>query len=390
MSRRERYDALVVGAGMVGSAVALGLAAQGRRVALLEAREPAPWQPGRPDLRVIALAADNAELLQRLGLWSALKAAGVTAYRRMRIWDAAMTPEQELVFDADALGQAALGWIVENQLLVDRLWRALEVSSVQRLCPEHPQAIEQDADELRLTTASGTTLRGRLLLVADGAGSPTRERLGIACSQYDYCQRALVAYVACEQPHGDSCYQRFLPGGPLAFLPFHDGRCSIVWSLPTAAAERLLQCDDATFCRELERAFDGRLGTVQEVSARAAFPLRRQLAERYREGRALLLGDAAHVVHPLAGQGANLGLRDAAAVLDQLSGDDLGAELALARLARRRRSDCTAAAYAMHAIHRLYSNDALLPTLLRGPLLALGNRLGPLKALLWQQAAGRG
>lgn len=388
MSRRGVLDAVVVGAGIVGAAAALGLAREGLSVALLERREPPPWRGPGSDLRVVALAHDSLRLLQQLGVWEGL-ADAAQPYRRMEIWDAG-APDT-LVFDAAELGCGQLGAIVENALLVDRLWQALEAAGVQRRCPGELAAIEHDGDSpLLVREQDGGSLRTRLLLVADGAASPTREQLGIATSSHDYHQQGLVAYVGCEQPHAATCYQRFLPGGPLAFLPFVDGRCSIVWSLPDAEAARLLEVADAAFLDELERAFDGRLGRLHAVSSRRAFPLRRQLAQRYAQGRALLLGDAAHVVHPLAGQGVNLGLRDVAALLRhrQRYADDPGLPWRLARLGRERRSDNAMAAYAFEAIQRSYSNAALLPVLLRGPLLGAVDRLLPLKRALWRQAAG--
>ena len=390
MSRRGVLDAAVIGAGIVGAAAALALAREGLSVTLLERREPPPWRGPGSDLRVVALAQDSLALLQQLGVWEGL-ADAAQPYRRMEVWDAG-APDA-LVFDAAQLGCGQLGAIVENALLVDRLWQALEAAGVQRRCPAELAAIEHDGDNpLLLRDSDGGTLRSRLLLVADGAASPSRELLGIATSGHDYRQQGLVAYVGCEQPHAATCYQRFLPGGPLAFLPFVDGRCSIVWSLPDAEAARLLEVPDAVFLDELERAFDGRLGRLHSVSPRRAFPLRRQLAQRYAQGRALLLGDAAPVGHPLAGQGVNLGLRDVSALLRhrQRYPDDPGLPWRLARLGRERRSDNAMAAYSFEAIQRGYSNAALLPTLLRGPLLGVVDRLLPLKRALWRQAAGAG
>src|SRR5690606_31894675 len=208
--------------------------------------------------------------------------------------------------------------------------------------------------------------------------SRLRTLAGIAVRSHDYHQRGVVAFVDTERPHAGTAWQRFLPGGPLAFLPFADGRSSIVWSLPQVEAERALALPVPQFLAELERAFDARLGAITGCSERAAFPLRRQLAATFLSGRVVLAGDAAHVVHPLAGQGVNLGLQDAGALAAAFSSaaqpqrvpaaaDPLLA--ALRRYARARRSDTTVAAYAFEAINRGFSNDALLPTLLRGHLL---------------------
>ncbi|QQQ02601.1 FAD-dependent oxidoreductase [Lysobacter enzymogenes] len=398
MSRREILDVAVVGAGVVGAAAALAFAHDGFDVALVEAREPAPWSPLRPDLRVYAFAPDNAALLQDLGVWSAVRDARAQPYRAMRVWDAA--GGGEIAFDADAFGRRELGWIVENGLLVDRLWAALPQAGVQLHCPEYVEALERDgSDSVGVALAGGQRLRARLVVAADGAESKLRRLAGIEAPAHDYGQRGLVAYIDSERSHEATCWQRFLPGGPVAFLPTQgddgarDRRSSIVWTLPDAEAERLLAADDAAFLGELERAFAGRLGALTKVSARAAFPLRRQLAQRYVSGRVAVIGDAAHVVHPLAGQGVNLGLRDVAGLRASLRqarrhGADPGSPHRLARWARERRSENALAAYGFDGLNKLFSNDDLVATLARGPLLGLAGKLPPLAHFFWRRAAG--
>lgn len=392
-------DAVVVGAGVVGASAALALARDGRKLALVEAHQPATWQAASPDLRVYAFAPDNAALLDSLGVWPQVAAARAQPYRHMRVWDAG--GGGELAFHADELGRDSLGWIVENGLLVDRLWQAIELErSIQRHCPDKVVALESDTDSATVTLASGARLHARMVIAADGANSRLRELAGLAVDRHDYHQRSVVAYVATERPHQDTAWQRFLPSGPLAFLPCRDdalpgaGRgcvSSIVWTLPESEAERLIAADGEGFRRELTRAFDATRGEIVTVSARAAFPLRRQLAKDYVSGRLALAGDAAHAVHPLAGQGVNLGLRDVACLRRLIAdaGDrDIGASHRLARYQRERRSDDTLSAFAFDAINRVFSNDALAPTLLRGHLLGLAGRLSPLTRLLWRHAAG--
>jgi 2-octaprenyl-3-methyl-6-methoxy-1,4-benzoquinol hydroxylase len=394
MSRRGGVDVAVSGGGVVGAACALALARAGLEVALVEGTSPSPWQRERPDLRVYAFAADNAALLQDLGIWNSVRDARAHPYRRMRVWDAA--GGGELAFDADAFGRSELGWIVEHGLLLDRLWAVLPGAGVRVHCPARVAALEQaDAgtDGVRLQLDDGTRLQARIAIAADGAQSTLRALAGLEVDRHDYAQRGVVAYVATERPHEDTAWQRFLPGGPLAFLPCADGSSSIVWTLPDADAGRMLALDDDAFGRALTQAFDARLGAVRAMSPRAAFPLRRQLVRDYVAGRVLVLGDAAHVVHPLAGQGVNLGLRDVAALRDgilaaQRARRDWDAPSLLSRWARARKSENVLAAHAFDGINRLYGSDGMAATLLRGPLLGLASRLPPVAQRLWRRAAG--
>lgn len=429
MSRRGVLDVVVVGAGVVGAAAALSLARDGLSVALVEPRQPAPWSADSPDLRVYAFAPDNAALLADLGVWRDVVSRRVLPYRAMQVWDAA--GGKPLRFDSDRLARRELGWIVEHSLLVDRLWAALPAAGVQLHCPDRVSGLVQargaahdgppveaaraaeravDPDAATLELESGLRLRARLIVAADGADSPLRELAGIGIERHDYRQRALVAFVETARAHRHTCWQRFLPSGPLAFLPFagectgaregHDaaggggGRCSsIVWTLPDDEAQRLLVADDTAFLRELQRAFDGPLGAMRAVSARTSFPLRRQLAKSYVSGRVLLVGDAAHVVHPLAGQGVNLGLRDASALRATLAsaarrGTDIAAASRWSRWARDRRSANALAAYGFEGLNRLFSDEAVGMALLRGPALGAVGLLPPLTRALWKHAAG--
>jgi 2-octaprenyl-3-methyl-6-methoxy-1,4-benzoquinol hydroxylase len=400
MSRRERgrLDVAIAGGGVVGLAAGLALARTGLTVVLAEPAQPPRWTLDKPDLRVYALAPDNVAWLESLGLWTAIAAARAQPYRRMRVWDAA--GGGELMFDADAFGRRELGWIVEHGLLVDRLWQAAMAAGVRILCPARILGCEQDADGVRLQLDDGARIEARLAIAADGAESTLRELAGIHVARHDYRQRGIVAYVRTDQPHEATAWQRFLVGGPLAFLPCSDGdadeghRSSIVWTLPEADAARLLAATGPAFEQALERAFDARLGRVRLASVRAAFPLRRQLADAYVNGRVLAIGDAAHVVHPLAGQGVNLGLRDVAALCAGATGcgahaDWIGSE-GLARWARSRKSENAVAAHAFDTINRVFGSDSVAGTLLRGPLLGLAGRLPPLTHLLWRHASGLG
>ncbi len=415
--RPPPLDVAVVGGGMVGAATALALAQAGFSTALLEAHAPRPWSAhDEVDLRVVGLAPSSIALLDDLGVWTSIRDARASPYAHMHVWDA--ESGAAIDFDAASEGRERLGYIVENSLVQSTLWQALSgsqgvaqasagspsassarstgtsVCDVRRLCPAEVRGFEAREDRIQLELADGGTLAARLLVAADGAASPLRQLAGIATRGRDYAQRAVVAHVHTERPHAGTAWQRFLASGPLALLPLADGRSSLVWSLPEAEAQRVLALDDAAFLDALGVASDFRLGRILASTPRAAFPLQLQLAERYQAERFVLLGDAAHAVHPLAGQGVNLGLRDVAELRDTLlaaraAGRDIGAAHVLRRYARRRRSADTLDALGFDALARIYAWQSPALVAARGLGVRLLDRLAPLKRRLAEHAAGR-
>ncbi|HEX7817527.1 UbiH/UbiF/VisC/COQ6 family ubiquinone biosynthesis hydroxylase [Dyella sp.] len=391
--RGPALDVIVVGGGMVGAAAALALARAGFATALLEAREPAPWHAGdEVDLRVVGLAPSSIALLEDLDVWTSIRQARSGPYAHMHVWDA--QSGASIDFDAADEGRQWLGYIVENNLVQWQLWQALEPAGVRRLCPAQVRGYEVREDRVQVELSEGEPLSARLLVAADGAGSRLRGMAGIDTHGRDYAQRAIVAHVATERAHQDTAWQRFLPTGPLALLPLADGRSSIVWSLPDDQAQRVLALDDAAFLAELGVASDFRLGPITATTSRAAFPLKLQLARSYQAERLLLLGDAAHAVHPLAGQGVNLGLRDIVELRDTLvaardAGRDIAAAHVLRRYARRRRSADTLDALGFDALARIYAWQAPPWVAARAIGVRMLNRLAPFKRRIAAHAAGR-
>ncbi|WP_445144585.1 UbiH/UbiF/VisC/COQ6 family ubiquinone biosynthesis hydroxylase [Dyella sp. Tek66A03] len=390
--RGPALDVAVVGGGMVGAATALALARAGFATALLEARAPLPWSAqDEVDLRVVGLAPSSVALLDELDVWTSIRESRASPYAHMHVWDAATGAA--IHFDAATEGRDLLGYIVENNLVQWTLWQALEHAGVRRLCPAQVKGFDVLEDRVQLELAGGEALSARLLVAADGAASPLRALAGIETQGRDYAQRGVVAHVTTERAHEGTAWQRFLETGPLALLPLADGRSSIVWSLPEAEAQRVMALGDQAFLDELGVASDFRLGRVMGSTPRAAFPLRLQLAKSYQAERFVLLGDAAHAVHPLAGQGVNLGLRDVTELRDTLvaardAGRDIAASHVLRGYARRRRSADTLDALGFDALARIYSWQ--LPPLVaaRGLGVRLLDRLSPIKRRLAEHAAG--
>jgi 2-polyprenylphenol 6-hydroxylase len=384
------HDVAIVGAGMVGTTLAVALQRAGFDVALIEAAPPAPYDPESDyDLRVSALSAASQRLFERLGIWPAIAAGRISPYREMHVWDAGGAGL--LHFDAAELGLPELGHIVENNLIQGAAWQALDTVSVY--CPARLAALEPVADGYRLMLERGESLQARLVVGADGAESRVRELAGIGCSGWSYAQQGIVCNVATEKSHRHTAWQRFLPTGPLAFLPLADGRCSIVWSADAAEAGALMQLDDEAFKARLGEAFGGELGAVMALGRRAAFPLRMLHADRYVQPRLALVGDAAHVIHPLAGQGVNLGLLDVAALVEVLAqakreDRDIGGLRVLQKYERWRRGDNLLMTAATDGLKRLFGSRNPLLAFARSRGLGVVNAVTPLKNLFIRHAMG--
>lgn len=395
------FDVAIVGAGLVGAAAAALFAQRGWRVALLEAHALAPFDPAADiDLRVSALSRASERLLRRLGAWQAVAPTRRCAYERMVVWDAAPVGllAGEVRFDAAELGEPNLGHIVENRALQHALWQAAVAAGAEPVVPARVVALAVGPAAATLTLDDGSSagrrkLTARLVVAADGADSGLRGLAGLAVEGAAYDQHAVVAHVRTEVPHHNTAWQRFQPEGPLALLPLADGRCSIVWSTTPEHAVELLALDDTAFGAAVSAAAGGRLGAIAVASRRAAFPLRHLHAERYVAERIALIGDAAHVVHPLAGQGVNLGFLDAAVLGEVLGaaraqGDDPGERAVLRAYERWRHAENAATLNAMDGFKRMFGARSRLAALTRNAGLALFDRSGPLKRAVMRRAMG--
>jgi len=400
-----QFDVIVVGAGIAGSALAVALSGEGLTLALVEAQPlpsddlPTTMSVDDFDPRVSALTARSRRFLDDLGVWQAIDAYRSCAYRHMTVWDAQGTGQIE--FDHREVDVPELGHIVENRAIVLPLARRLAAAPDITLF--NPRKVEdcarQPDDTHVITLDDGTQLRSALVVAADGALSPIRTMLGFATREWDYGHRAIVATVQHECDHRYTAWQRFLPSGPLALLPLpvagDSHFCSIVWSIEDALAEDILAQDDEAFCLALERASEGCLGAFSAASKRFAFPLRQRHAVDYVQPGVVLVADAAHTIHPLAGQGINLGLADVALLAQEtlattargLPPGDLGS---LQRYQRQRKSDNLVMMAAMDGFKRLFEADALPLRWLRNAGMRGVGAVAPVKQQLMRHAMGLG
>lgn len=388
----DRCEIAVVGGGVVGAAAALALNDAGFDVRLLE-RAAAPAAPTPDyDARVFAIAPSSMALLRRLGVWDTMPAERLCAYQGMRVWESA--PERALSFSAADVGSAQLGWIVEQSQLLSALWARLPAGVAQ--AQTAVSAAEFASGSACLQTEQGE-IHARLVIAAEGAASPLRERAGIDIVERSYEQSALVTQVQTSEPHRGRALQRFLPGGPLAFLPLANGQRSIVWSLPSDEARRMQALPIDEFHQLLASAIQFEIGSLISSTPRSLFPLRLLHASDYVRDSLVLLGDSAHVIHPLAGQGLNLGFGDVAELVNVLGearreNRDWGGARVLHRYERARKAANLEMITLTDALDRAFrgtssGQNAGLPRLLDAGLSML-DRIAPAKQLLIRRALG--
>ena len=384
-----KVDVAIVGAGPVGGSLALALGESGLKTALLEQAEPA--EPGADwDSRIYTISPSSRTFLGEIGVWQALDAARVTPVRAMHVFGD--DGDSKLDFSAYESGVAELAATLEAGRLAHAVWRRLrETRRVEVLCPASPARIERGRDAVRIELESGEHLEARLCVGADGANSRVRREAGFAVSSRPYGERGVVANFECERPHRGAAYQWFRDDGVLAWLPVGERMISIVWSTPEDNARRLLGLGPVELCDAVAAAGARALGALELVTASASFPLGRLNTERLARERVALLGDAAHVVHPLAGQGVNLGLADAevlARLLCNLSHGDPGDVSVLRRFERQRAEDILAMRWMTDGLHWLFGVKHPAAAKIRNLGMSLTNSLVPIKTLLARRAMG--
>lgn len=408
MTATERYDIVIVGGGMVGSMLAALMAHSRIRIAVIESTAPKPFEPdSHPDLRVSAFSPASQQMFRQVGAWPLIESMRICPYAHMRVWE---EPENLIVrkllsghgnethFRADEVGEAALGYIVENRVVQLALQQVLEQSAnIDLLMPEELSTLERKGEDVHLHLKSGTELIADLVVGADGAISQVRKAINIGVRSLDYSQCALMALLQIDGPQQDVTWQRFTPTGPQSFLPLPDvdGKSygAAVWYHSPDETQRLQKLPLDEFQDQLVETFPERLPMVQKVVSKGSFPLTRRHAHNYVKPGFALVGDAAHTIHPLAGQGVNIGMQDVAVLADQLlkaqdAQEPLGSLKVLNAYEKKRIQENRKMICAMEFFYRAFSNDIAPAALIRTLGLGIADRTGPIKRQVIRYAMG--
>lgn len=390
--KENSFDIIVVGGGMVGLAFADLMAQQSLKIAVVEVREPElSWSESAYGLRVSAVNLASQKLLEKIGVWSQLQR--VSPYLTMQVWDE--NSDAAIHFDHKEAKQPYLGHIIENRTIIKALYEKLQsLDNVSLFCPATPKALQIEDNEIILQLENSHSLSGKLIIGADGAHSWLRDKVGIEINTRPYGHQAIVTVVHTEKSHQQTAWQRFLSTGPLAFLPFKDQHyCSIVWSAQTSFAEKLMGMQDQEFNQAITAAFEAKLGNAEVIDKRVSFPLHMRHAKQYVQPRVAFIGDAVRTIHPLAGQGVNLGFRDVVA-LDEVvartanKGRDIGSYANLRPYERARKGDNLLMIAAMAGLKDLFAQQQPLVKSLRTLGLKATEKHTALKTRFIKQAMG--
>jgi 2-octaprenylphenol hydroxylase len=389
------YDIIIVGSGIVGATTALALAKNpALKIAILEVHPvKTRWEESYIDHRVSAISLASKRIFQNLAIWPIIQAKRVSPYLHMHVWDEG--GQGEIHFDCTKINEAVLGYIIEDSVMRTSLTQKIvESATIDFICPVKLKSLQKKSESVELTLDDESVFSAKLVIAADGANSWVREQINSELTTRDYEQTAIVATVQTECSHQQTAWQRFLTTGPLAFLPLRDAHTSsIVWSATHDFANELLSLDDEMFKRRLSSAFAEKLGKIHHVSKCFHFPLRMRHAKNYVEERIALIGDAAHTIHPLAGQGVNLGLLDAVCLAEVVLKDaekqrDFASVATLRRYERWRKSDNLAMLAAVDFFKQIFLNQTTLVKNARSLGLNFTNQLPILKNMLTQYALG--
>ena len=381
----NKFDIAVIGGGMVGAAVALGFAKQGRQVVLVEGHQPKEFTAEQPmDIRVSAISHHSVAVLEQLGAWQAIKSMRVCPYRRLETWE---HPECRTRFHSDELKLEQLGFIIENRLIQLGLWQQFEqYDNLSLRCPDSLESIEFGSRNT-LTLASGETLVADWVVGADGANSQVRQQAGIGITAWDYRQHCMLINVKTELPQQDITWQQFNSTGPRSFLPLCGNQGSLVWYDSPKRIKQLCNMGHSQLREEILAHFPAELGDI-EVLQFGSFPLTRRHAQEYVKNRCILVGDSAHTINPLAGQGVNLGFKDVEVLLEVCQQDAELSEQVLRRYHLRRRPDNLLMQSGMDVFYKGFSNDIAPLKLVRNAVLKLADKTGPIKNQVLKYALG--
>ncbi|WP_217540864.1 2-octaprenyl-3-methyl-6-methoxy-1,4-benzoquinol hydroxylase [Vibrio metschnikovii] len=382
----NKFDVVVVGGGMVGAAAALGFAKQGRRVALVEGYAPQPFSPEQPmDVRISAISQTSVDLLQSLGAWSAIAEMRLCPYRRLETWE---HPECRTRFSSDSLGLAQLGFMVENRILQLGLWGQFALyPNLTLFCPDQLSHIDFSTELKTITLQSGQVLHSQWIIGADGAQSQVRKMAQIGITAWDYRQHCMLINVVTEKPQQDMTWQQFFPSGPRSFLPLTGHQASLVWYDSPQRIKQLANLSLSQLREEILNHFPQELGDI-EVLQHGHFPLTRRHAQCYVKQGCILVGDAAHTINPLAGQGVNLGFKDVSVLLAVTKDVSVFADTHFSQYQRQRRPDNLLMQTGMDVFYKTFSNDKLPLKVMRNALLKGADYTGPIKQQVLRYALG--
>lgn len=389
----QHYDLVIVGAGIIGLTAALALKDSGLTIAIVDTQDCAPKKFEEPELRVSAINLASQQVFENLNAWPAMQAFRMQSYQKMHVWE--QDSFANINFSHNDIQRDSLGSIVENEVIRQALLEQIRPhSSIELVCPVTIATMAFGQSECFLTLADGQALSAKLVVGADGANSFVRRVANLPFTFWDYDHIAIVATVKTELPHDDTARQAFTKDGPLAFLPlFDENMCSIVWSQKVEKAEQLLALDDERFNQVIQVAIDGKLGRCTLQSQRQSYPLKMRYCRQWLAERVMIIGDAAHTIHPLAGQGANLGIADAAALAQTLTalhnqGKDFGQAKNLRSLERWRKAEAMKMIATMEGFKRLFDGANPVQKLIRGLGVSITNQISPLKRDIISQAVG--